>query len=261
MTKPTLTPLYDPEKGRMRVAGFMSTKSGSNLRKLIDHSMKAGINYDVAVIFSDRNDSAATIIGKDYGIPVVLNDKREFYARHGIPTKDSSLRGKFDMATFEKLKPYNIHMAALAGYMSLVSDFLIDSLLLVNVHPADLNILNQERKRKYTGEFAVKDQILAGEKEIRSTTHIIDKGDVDSGRILMVSNPSSVILSDGFNPQDPAQLKSVGNENQGRLKEIGDWVIYPRTLEYIAIGRFQQDERGNLYFDSKPIPEGLQSSY
>lgn len=51
--------------------------------------------------------------------------------------------------------------------------------------------------------------------------------------------------------------EAVSDQHQNRLKEIGDWVIFPRTLEYLADGRYSQDEQCNLYFDDKPIPQGL----
>lgn len=46
-------------------------------------------------------------------------------------------------------------------------------------------------------------------------------------------------------------------EHQDRLKKIGDWVIFPKTLESIADGRYSQDEQGDLYFDDKSIPDGV----
>ena len=111
-------------------------------------------------------------------------------------------------------------------------------------------------KRKYTGDHAVRDAILAGEKQLRASTHIIEQ-QVDYGRILMVSQPLAVTLPEDFDANNKDQIDSISDEHQNRLKEVGDWVIFPRTLEYLANGRYSQDEQGLLYFDNEPIPQGL----
>ncbi len=54
-----------------------------------------------------------------------------------------------------------------------------------------------------------------------------------------------------------AAAAAVADDYQERLKRSGDWTIFPRTLQYIAEGRYAQDEEGNLFFDGNPIPHGL----
>ena len=153
------------------------------------------------------------------------------------------------------LEPFNIDVAAYAGYMSIATAPLINGFLGVNIHPADLSIMDGN-KRKYTGDHAVRDAILAGEKQLRASTHIIEQ-QVDYGRILMVSQPLAVTLPEDFDANNKDQIDSISDEHQNRLKEVGDWVIFPRTLEYLANGRYSQDEQGLLYFDNEPIPQGL----
>ena len=254
-----LKELYPPESGRMRVAGLMSG-SGSNLRKIIENGRRLEAEegrapYQVVVIFSENSESNAGKIGNDYGIPVVVRDLGNFYKERGKPRRDLSVRAEFDEGTVEALKPFSADVAAYAGYMSIATTPLINAFLGVNVHPADLSVMN-ESKRKYTGDHAVKDAILAGEKQLRASTHIIES-QVDYGKILMISAPLPVTLPEDFNYDDKNQVNAVSDQHQNRLKEIGDWVIFPRTLEFLADGRYSQDEQGNLYFDSKPIPMGV----
>ena len=73
----------------------------------------------------------------------------------------------------------------------------------------------------------------------------------------MISLPLKVSLPGGFDVNNRDKLNSVSDAHQNRLKEIGDWAIFPRTLEYLADGRYSKDEQGSLYFDDKPIPQGL----
>ncbi len=253
----TLQPLYDSKKGIMQVAGLMSG-SGTNLRRIIEQEVYLRQNssspYHVAVIFSDTPESNAATIGKEHDIPVVVNDKKLFYKNRGKPLRDLTVRAEFDSLTVEMLKPYNINVAAYAGYMSIATMPLINAFLGINVHPADLSILNEQGKPKYVGDHVVRDAILAGEKNIYSTTHIIS-GDVDCGQILMVSSPIEVIL-ENFDSTVPQNVVDAEKSNQDRLKKDGDWIIFPKTILDIAQGRFSF-YRGVLCYDEKPVPHGL----
>ncbi|GAG02877.1 unnamed protein product, partial [marine sediment metagenome] len=55
---------------------------------------------------------------------------------------------------------------------------------------------------------------------------------------------------------DQPAFKKVVDKHQRRLKEIGDWKIFPLTVEMIAKGRFALDENNITYVDGKPQPTG-----
>ena len=150
-------------------------------------------------------------------------------------------------ATIRALSPFNISVAAYAGYMSIATKPLIDAFLGVNVHPADLSITNTEGTRKYVGDHAVMDAILAGEKYICSTTHIMRER-VDYGEILMISKPMEVILDSDFDKNNPDSVKKAEKSNQSRLKEAGDWEIFPKTILDISQGRYAIDTSRNVYY-------------
>jgi len=259
-------PIFDPEKKKrsMRVAAFMSGK-GTNIRKLIEYQKelekKEGkAPYEVVFIFSDRSDGTCMgeKIAYENAILYFSYDIREFYRRHGfkyptVRTKEGlSLRKKFDEVPKKLLNAFEIDIVALGGYMSYTT-----IKRCINVHPADLRIKDKDGKRKYVGANAIRDAILSGEKYLRSCTILTDEG-IDTGPILMVSKPISVNLPDDLEnlKKDLNLLKEVVEEHQERLKKEGDWKIFPKTIEYIARGRFGIDEEGRIYFDEKPIPEG-----
>lgn len=52
-------------------------------------------------------------------------------------------------------------------------------------------------------------------------------------------------------PENKALLEEVEARNQKNLKEKGDWVVFPRTLEMIADGRYSIDDKGNVYVDGR----------
>jgi folate-dependent phosphoribosylglycinamide formyltransferase PurN len=257
----TLTPLYDIRNGPMRVIGAMSG-SGSNLRKLFEHEDKLKMRhgrspYEIVAIFTDTpasRDSNAWTIGAERQRSVLFNDKVAFYEARGKPVKDLSIRPEYDSISLDLLAPFKANVIAYAGYMSIASQLLTDAYLGVNVHPADLTrMLNG--KRWFTGDKAVAKALLAGERSLRSTTHILTP-DVDMGPILMLSAALEVKLDQGTKLFDEETRTRVASEHQSRLKQAGDWVIFPKTLEYIALGRYAKDENGLLHFDGKPIPQG-----
>ncbi|MGA1875616.1 MAG: phosphoribosylglycinamide formyltransferase [bacterium] len=254
-----LKPLHDPSHGMLRVVGLMSG-SGSNLRKILEwvHELKkerGEFVYNVVAIFSDSSDSKACHIGKDFDVPIVIRDIRGFYAKRGKSIRDLKVREEFDRETIKALAPFKAKVAAYAGYMSIATKPLVEGFLGVNVHPADLSV-EVGGMRKYVGAQAVQDAILAGESSLRSTTHIIES-QIDGGPLLMISPPLPVNPKDSLDPNKPEMIRSIVNHYQERLKEAGDWIIFPRTLQYLAEGRYARDEGGRLFFDGQPIPCGL----
>ena len=271
--------LYDPNRGQMRVVGLMSG-GGSNLRKIIEHEKfleeESGSPYTVVAIFSDAAGSNAVAIGRDYDLPVVIRDINSFHSarnekkRNLLKLEEEAkrnpelkaeyerylgLRMKFDVEIADAVAPFRATVAAYAGYMSIATQPLMQAFLGVNVHPADLSLVSGE-KRKYTGDHAVRDAILAGEKQLRSSTHIIEPH-VDYGGILMISQPIQVQLPQDFDPENKDLVNRVAERHQNRLKESGDWIIFPRTLVYLAQGRYEQDYARNLYFDGQYISSGV----
>ena len=261
----------------MRVACFMSG-TGTNVMKIIKHQLSyesRGENcpYETVLIFTDVKDERvnregrkkcyAKDISERFHIPQVCNDIRDFYHSRGHRTiRDLSIRPEFDRITLEKIRGYNIDVIALGGYMSIFTRPVLDAFpsRIINIHPADLSIM-ESGKRKYVGKHAVKDAILAGERHLYSTSHIV-REDVDEGEILMRSRPVEVWLPDNVTFEGLRKRKNrrllmrVVRENQNRLKERGDWVIFPKTLEMIALGRYGVDDKANVYVDGKLMPYG-----
>jgi len=254
-----ITPIHDPAEGPLRLVGLMSG-SGTNIRKILEHQHflareEGAAPFIMVVLFSDTWNSNATAIGKEFDLPVITHDIAGFYAKRGKKRSDLSIRPEFDRQTATALTPFQVKVGVYGGYMSVATAPLIQAFLGINVHPADLSIEHQG-KRTYTGDHAVRDALAAGEKTIAASTHLIEEA-VDQGRLLMISSPLAVKTLPQWNLEHPEDLKKAESHNQDRLKERGDWVIFPKTIEYIARGRYGRDEAGNLYFDEKSIPRGL----
>jgi folate-dependent phosphoribosylglycinamide formyltransferase PurN len=248
----------------MRVAAFMSG-SGTNIIRLIDRekSLKAkngSSPYEVVFIFSDRSDGSCQgeKIAHETGIPYFSYDIRSFHRLKGLKRsvdtpEGLSARKAYDRVAGKLISAFEIDVIALGGYMSYIT-----LNRCVNVHPADLSILTPDGKRKFVGDHAVLDAIEAGETVLRSSTLWTDQG-VDTGPLLMVSDPLYVKLPEPLESllKDRERLNQVAQEHQQRLKEIGDWKIFPITLEMIARGRFALDQDNRVYVDDQPLPDGF----
>ena len=263
-------PIYAPKgDAPMRVACFVSG-SGTNARRIIERSLEEGSRYEVSLIFTDVRDDRlrksgekrckAKDIADEHGISYECEDIRDFYRERGAKRTDLSLRPEFDRLVVEKVAPYGVDLVALAGYMSITTRPLLEAYegRMVNVHPADLSIM-EGNERKYVGIHVVRDAILAGERELRASTHVV-REKVDHGEILVVSEPVPVSLPEGAVLEELARDKQllgvIVYDHQRRLKEQGDWVIYPLTIQMIAEGRFALDGEGSVYVDGAPAPRG-----
>lgn len=265
----TLTPIFDPRTaGRpMRVAAFLSG-SGTNICRLIEHREKLAAEgktppFDIIFLFSDRSDGhcAGEKIALENGLPYFSFDIRSFHQRKSMKRSVGTAEGmaarkKYDRVAKRLVDTFEIDVIALGGYMSYIT---LERC--VNVHPADLSLKLPSGARKYVGDNAVRDAILAGETQLRSSTLWTDEG-VDSGPLLIVSEPLDVRLPVPVEDlvQDKERFLQVIDAHQDELKEIGDWKIFPLTIEMIAEGRFSLGEDGSVHVDGTPVLEGFRVS-
>jgi folate-dependent phosphoribosylglycinamide formyltransferase PurN len=105
------------------------------------------------------------------GIPARILDIRQFYRSRGLRWTDLSARPLFDELLAETLASYRPNLVVLCGYLHVVSDLAIRD-------PSGLP--------RYRGLRAVLDAILAGERETRSTVHLVTP-ELDAGPIVLRS--------------------------------------------------------------------------
>ncbi len=259
-----LTPLFDPAAaGRpMRVAAFLSG-SGSNVVQIIERQLELEQEpgrspFEVIFLFSDTTDGSCRgeSIAHQYDKPYFARDVRRWHEVRGLKRTVATPEGRaareqFDQTARKLVAAFEIDVNVLAGYMSVIT-----LPRCVNVHPADLSLKTGDGRRRFVGDHAVKDAVAAGRTELRSSTLWTDAG-VDSGPVLMISEALPVQLPAPLAELGPSQVAEVADAHQERLKEIGDWVIFPKTLEYLAAGRYALDEAGVVHFDGRPAPDGL----
>ncbi|MBI2176036.1 phosphoribosylamine--glycine ligase [Candidatus Woesearchaeota archaeon] len=257
-----LKPLYSPRNEPMRIAAFMSG-TGSIVRKILEFQKRQPSLFKVEMIFTDTADENvcnARKIAEEHKVAYYRSDIKEYYKKRGCSDrKDMKIRQEYDAETAKLLKMHKVDAVALCGYMSIVTSPVIGNWLTVNVHPADLRTKDSRGQRLYAGCMGpecVKKAITNGDKEIRATTHIVNEK-VDAGKLLLVSKAVKLDIGRSYSGEE---LEKIAHEYQQKLKEEGDWKVYPETIRMLAEGRFAADGKGTVYLDGKKIPEGQETT-
>ena len=247
-----ISPLWNPVRGKLRVAGLASG-SGNTLWKVLElqHELESsweGSPFEVVALFSDSSDAKCVTTAAKYGIPCESEDIRAFYEERGTPLKDRKVRREYDGVILEKLSPYRPDLILLAGYVWATTDAVTKSILTVGVHPADLSIL-KDGKRAYAGADGVGSTLAGGEREIRASSYLATPV-VDGGPILIVSPAVPVDPSDGLEGRDRIRHYLAPVNDQGRL-------VGARTVLELALGHFGMDESGEIHHNGSPAPIGV----
>ena len=283
-------------RGSRIPTAILMSGTGSNARKLLEYAPpgRSEPAYQIRVIVSENPGSNYRRIAEEHGVAAQLNDIYRFF---GIPRsegglepadrarlKDPAGRERFDLRTRDILNRYGIRLVALAGYDWVIAPVLCEEYVVVNVHPGDLRVRDDRGGRRYIGLGWVPTAkaILAGEWLVHSTTHLVT-AELDGGPIARVSRGVQIDLPPGITPQnilpgdvrlgDVIQAVRSGNDPelasgllvtharaiQERLKESGDWIEFPRTLDQVAAllqaGRLARGAGGRLLLDGAHVAD------
>ena len=270
--------LSSPSGSRPRAAIFLSG-GGSNAERLLCGLRDAGAaaSWECAALVTDAPAaSRAAELAKNFSVPLVANDIREFYKAGGetrvtlATPRGRELREAWTGALRQQLAAQRPDFGILAGFVPLTN--LTGDFPCLNVHPGDLTYL-KDGQRWLVGlhTFPIERAILAGLAELRSSVIVAlpytgSGGDMDNGPILGLSPAVPVTLGGktleywrDVAAKRPAQrpaggwkdeLEALAAVNQNNLKENGDWVVFPKTVAAFARGLYARDERGGLLLRS-----------
>jgi len=249
-------PLFDVDRP-LRVAVFFSG-SASGFRYLATHDARYGESYRVVVGFSDDPDCPGVEHLENHGVPVESNDIEAFYAERNADPGDMTVREAYDERTATLIEDYDADVVLLSGYMWILTDPILEAYPVLNVHPADLTIEDDDGKRVYVGADPVYDAVIAGEDETRSSVHAVT-AEVDAGPVLVRSKPFEVhrplVESLGEFGADNA-LRDYADAHQEWMKWEGDGPAIATALRLIAAGRVELDG-GTTLIDGEPGPYDL----
>ena len=222
----------------MRVAGFLSG-TGGNLRAILENQKRS--NYEVVMIYSNVSDEKkckGRQISEEYGIPYYCKDIKEYYQEKNCPDlRNMDVRSEYDQKTSLILEKHSVDAVVLCGYLSVVTERIYGKFLTVNIHPADLRVLDSEGNRRYAGcmkEKCIEKASDDKRTEFCSTIHLVI-GELDGGIILTVSEPVSM------SPE--GVLKTFENLNRKGC------IAYAEVLKKASQGCYWIDEKEQFAID------------
>ncbi len=271
------TPIYDPSWNRpLRIVGFFSG-GASSLKELLKNQDTR--NYEIVGALTDRKDARAlSELRESLGDNnLFINDWNDFLKTENLPQKRLlhsdgtydpealAIRERFDQRSCELIENHKPDLLVFSGYMKIVSEALYGRYVILNVHPADLALLDDLGNRKYIGDDAVFDAIKAGETSVRATIHVIT-GAVDGGPTVGRSPPLNIPpftpIEDGkiqINASgDILSMRDFADQVQDTLKTRGDMVIFQDVIDKICTGRIAVAREGiqvtAVFIDDKVLP-------
>ena len=181
---------FDP----VRVAVLCSGRA-PGLAHLIARATSRVVGWEIVCcvtseeMFEEEDEAAAC------GIPIEHQPIRPFYAQHAPDARlsDRTTREAYDAETVRRLKRYQPDLILLAGYLLVLTGPMLAAYpsRIINVHHSDLAQRDAMGQPRYPGLRAVRDAILAGERETRSSAHLVT-ATLDAGPVLLRSQPFPV---------------------------------------------------------------------
>lgn len=165
--------------------------------------------YTIVAAFTYKQNAPGISFFTERDIPCHWLDWATFQSRDRLHKKDG-----YFLQLAQDIESYHPDYIVLSGFMLILPDWFIQKFAqkIINVHPADLSIVNEFGVRAYSGRGcdAIQKTMDGEMNTIRSTVHFVEEGPVDSGVIIAQSRPCKIT------PTDTAQIV------QNRLKRVAD---------------------------------------
>lgn len=157
-------------------AALLMSGSGTNAEAILsDDELRD--RYDFALIASDNDQSNALDIGSRYSIPARINQQDRL--------SDIVEREDYFNHLGSLLTEHGVSVAIYAGFMKIATRQFCEAFPGVNVHPADLSIVDDNGMARYRGMKALH-KMRDEQGIVRSTVHVVDTP-VDSGSAISLS--------------------------------------------------------------------------
>lgn len=207
---------------KLRLAVFVSG-GGTNLQSIIDNCQQPDFPAQIVVVASNKQGAFGLTRAERAGIPTVC-----------VPHKGFKKREEHEREIVKQIQPYNVEAVALAGYMRVVTPYLLDTFYnharglpgVINIHPADTNAYQGAHGYEFAmGMLEEHPQRLS---ETKITVHFVDAG-VDTGAIIK-QVPVPVLPEDSI---DDLRARGLKIEHQ----------VYPEVIRLYAEGKLKLDNK------------------
>ncbi len=190
--------------GQLRV-GVLISGRGSNMLALVRAASAPGYPAEIGVVISNKADAPGLALAREAGVTAVCVDQRAF-------GRD---RAAHELAVEEMLRAHGAEVVCLAGYMRLLTPFLVERWRgrMLNIHPSLLPA--------FPGLDTHKRALAAGVAEHGCTVHLVTEG-VDEGPVLAQARVA--VLPEDDEPTLAARVLEA------------EHLLYPAALAQFVVG-------------------------
>ena len=201
-------PLFPRRPHRLAI---LISGRGTNLQSIIDAIAARRLDATIAVVISNRSDAPGLARARAANIEAICVDPR------GFPDRDA-----FDRAIVDLLRPRQVGLVCLAGFMRRVGPPLLDAFpgAILNIHPSLLPA--------FPGLDAQRQALAHGVRISGATVHLVTP-DLDLGPI--VTQAAVPVLAD-----DTVETLSA------RIL-VEEHRIYPEAIRIVTNGRWRLEGR------------------
>ena len=156
----------EPTSTARRIAVLISGR-GSNLQSIIDATSNGSLDATIAVVVSSRSEAPGLRRAREAGIEALC-----------LSPRDYSERDAYDRAIVDLLRPRNVDLVCLAGFMRLVGAPVLDAFpqRVLNIHPSLLPA--------FPGLDAQQQALAHGVRVSGATVHLVTP-ELDAGPIVL----------------------------------------------------------------------------
>jgi len=242
--------------------------SGGNLNAAIELAKTSNLIRIIGVV-SDRKNIQALKIAKLNNITTITYEFKKICGASNYPINSQQhkeykeccevLHNKilFDIQNIEIRYKITIDLLVLS-YHRIISGELLHYFdgRIINQHPADLTILDEENSRKYINMHGLEKSIENMEPYTRTSTILINKG-IDEGSILAQGEK----IRNTYNKN--IILKEYVKKHEDIQKKKSDWGVLKFVLKEISLGNytiikneFYKDGSNKILYKNKLLPYG-----
>ena len=229
----------------LRVA-VLASRSASGLGSLLADPNR-GSTWELSIVVGSETSLAEAAMLEAARVPLELRPIRAVHAFRNL-----NARADYDEELGELLARLRIQYVLLAGYQYIVTEALLARFegKVLALHHADLSL----RDRLYAGPHAVRDAILAGEPETRSSVYVVTR-EVARGPLFLLSGafPVAPMALHARAHGEADFLTSYASLHEQWMASEADGPMLVRTLELLA-GGTTQIVHDTVWVDGAPGP-------
>lgn len=224
--------------GRAPRIAVLTSHSAPGIASVLAQPNRGSVYNVVAVIGSEERLAEQETI-ETAGVPVVLQPLARFQRDRGLPLRNLRAREEYDYELAEVLRRFDADYVVLAGYRYIITEPLLSAFQqrIIALHEGDLSVRDDDGRRPLTGLHAVRDAILAGRDETRSSAFFVTR-DVGEGPLFLLGPryPVAAVARDARSwGAIDLVLRYAGLHREWMLR--GSWgEMLTRLAEIVAAG-------------------------